>query len=147
NAATPAGQGPEAQQDKKDQPGKPAVAEPQDKDLSPATRLVEAVLDPALGVELFTDEAGRQYLPAPVAGRRETGPVRSEDCRQWLTRVYYHVEDAVLTAATRENVLAHLESEARFSSQIQKVFVRVGEHEGSIYLDLGVGMSHATRLF
>lgn len=72
-----------------------------------------------------------------INGHLETWPVKSKNFRSWLNRLYYQANDRPAAAQALLDVANFLESRALWDGQEQEVFVRLGEHAGKIYLDLG----------
>ena len=71
-----------------------------------------------------------------VEGTERTHPVDSSAFRTWL-RVNYMGEHASLPGSQAlADTVAMLASEAEFRGKEEPVFLRIGEHEGSVYLDL-----------
>jgi hypothetical protein len=86
--------------------------------------------------ELFHTENGTAYADLPIAGHRETWPVRSARCRGWLRRVYYKATGDAPSAPALNAALNLLEARAQFDGPEREVSIRVAEHAGRIYLDL-----------
>jgi hypothetical protein len=93
--------------------------------------------------ELFHDADQEAYATVEVEGHRETYALRSKAYRNWLRHRYFAGEKKVGEddpAAPRVQTLAdainQLEAKALFEGQKRKVFVRLAEHEGNVYLDL-----------
>jgi hypothetical protein len=69
--------------------------------------------------------------------RRETFPVRGQMFRSWLARRYYIQSGKAPGSQTLHDVVGVLEGKARYDGPAIPVHVRVAEHEGNIYIDLG----------
>jgi hypothetical protein len=92
---------------------------------------------------------GQEYFHAPDsiayvtvtltegAARRETLMFRSQGFRSWLARLYYMATNKAASAKAVQEALAVLEARARYDGPTVPVHVRVAEHEGCSYLDLG----------
>jgi hypothetical protein len=87
--------------------------------------------------ELFHTATGTAFADIMVDGRRETWPIRSKRFRGWLLRRYYQATGAAPSAAEMRSVLDLLEARAQFDGPERAVHVRIAEHAGHIYLDLG----------
>jgi hypothetical protein len=87
--------------------------------------------------ELFHTATGTAFADIMVDGRRETWPIRSKRFRGWLRRRYYQATGAAPSAAEMRSVLDLLEARAQFDGPERAVHVRIAEHAGHIYLDLG----------
>jgi len=96
-------------------------------------------------LEFFHDMHRQAYATVPVADHRETSAIRSRDFRFWVMQTLFNV----LGAAPRALIAACLdEFETRGVCQgSQKhVFVRVSEHAGTNYIDLGNDHWHAAEV-
>lgn len=100
----------------------------------------------ASGVETFKDETGRPYLTFAVGDHREHHPVRSQASRLLLQRLSFEEFHKLPDRDCINAVLEQVEAEAMFESEQHNMFVRVAEHEGSIYLDLGDPSWQAVRI-
>ncbi len=98
----------------------------------------DALVKLAGEAELFHAPDGTAYADVEVNGHRETWPVRSRGFRRWLCRRFY--EESGGRAPNAEALAAALnviEARAAYEGPERPVFVRVAEHEGRIFLDLG----------
>jgi hypothetical protein len=95
------------------------------------------LVDLAARVELFHSAAGTAYADLTLDGRRETWPIRSTRFRTWLRHRYYAATGRARSAAAVNSALDLIEARAQFDSPERAVHVRVAEHGGHIYLDLG----------
>jgi hypothetical protein len=100
---------------------------------SQATRLVTLAAD----TEFFHTPDGSPYATIPVAGHRETWPLRGSRYRAWLRQRFFDAEGGAPGAQALQDALGVLEGEALFRGPEQAVAVRLVEHAGAIYLDLG----------
>src|SRR5205807_1208704 len=100
---------------------------------SQATELV----DLAAAIELYRSPDGEAYADVRVAAHRETHALRSHAMRAWLARTYHATHGRVPSTDAVREALGVLEGRALWEGPVQPVAVRVGEHDGSIYLDLG----------
>jgi hypothetical protein len=90
----------------------------------------------AAGVELFHhgDEA---YATLSVLDHRETWPLKSSQFRRHLRRLFFEATVAgVPSSQAIGDAIGMLEAIAFHEGPDLPVFVRLGEHEGAIYLDL-----------
>lgn len=101
---------------------------------SQATLLVEIGKADA---HLFHDEAGELYGTVAVGGHEETHRLRSTGFRRWLTGRFYrdHATAPANEAVTQARTV--LEYEAQFNGPCEAVFLRVAEHEGDLWIDMG----------
>lgn len=97
--------------------------------------------------ELFRDPDGEPYATVRVGDHRETYRLRSKSFRLWLRHGFYLEEkakidsDEAITEAPRaqtlNDALAQLEATAIFEGPEHPVNVRIAEHGGVIFVDLG----------
>ncbi len=85
--------------------------------------------------ELFHDVNHTAY--AQVDG--VTYPVDSHDFRMWLRGEYYAITAKGPNEPAVRDAIGVIESHAVFRGREYPVFVRLGEHEGKIYIDLADG--------
>jgi hypothetical protein len=95
------------------------------------------LIDPTARVEVFRTPAGVAYADLILEGHRETWPIRSVRFRTWLRRQHYKVSGEAPSAACLNSILNLLEAQAQFDGPERAVHVRVAEHDGHIFLDLG----------
>jgi hypothetical protein len=86
--------------------------------------------------ELFHTPDGTAFATIPVADHLETWPVRSKGFRKWLAREYFNETSSAPNSDAIQSVLNVIEARAHFDSVERAVYMRVGAHEGRIYLDL-----------
>ncbi len=91
----------------------------------------------AQGAELFREPEGKAFADLEINGHRETCPVRSTGFRQWLTRGFYVETQGAPNADALQSAIGVIEAQARYDSPERAVFIRVGGHDGRVYLDLG----------
>jgi hypothetical protein len=106
-----------------------------DRESSQASKLVDLVK--AAGIDLFHDETGDPYLSLDMDGHLETWPVRARTVRSTLARLYYLDSGKAPNAQAVADALQVLEGEARFAGPERPVGVRLADHDGVLYLDLG----------
>lgn len=87
--------------------------------------------------ELFHDREGRTYADVVIAGHRETWPIDERGFGRWLRRRYHEATGRAAPAEAVRTVIATLVARASFDAPERSVFVRIGEHGGEIFLDLG----------
>src|SRR6516165_1815869 len=87
--------------------------------------------------ELFHSPDGVAYADIYRNGHRETYPVRSGDFRKWLSLCYYRENDhSAPNKDALSSAIGVIEAQATFDGQEHRVAVRIGGHDGRIYLDL-----------
>lgn len=85
---------------------------------------------------LFHDNEHRAYALVRENSIARTLPVRSREYGLLLARRYYRATNSGLPSAAKTEAIATLEGLALFEGPQEEVFVRIGEHEGRVILDL-----------
>ena len=103
-----------------------------DRDETVAERLVR------LGgqASLFHDPDKQAYATVSHTGCAETWAIRSSDFQLWLTHQFWLETHSAPSTSALKDALGVLEAKAKFAGETHKVFTRIGEHNGAIYLDL-----------
>jgi hypothetical protein len=83
---------------------------------------------------LFKTPEGEPYTTLPGG---TTHPVRSQAVRDWLTFTYYQQHGGSPNRQALDDTLNTLAAQARFQGKTEEVFVRLGWHDDSLFLDLG----------
>ncbi len=111
-------------------------ADPGDSSDAPnqATMLVRLAI--GAGAELFHNAAAECFVTVQVGGHRETWSVRSKAMRSWLVKLYYDNTAAAPNSESLNAALNVLGAMAQFDGPELSVYVRVGEYDGRLYLDL-----------
>jgi hypothetical protein len=99
---------------------------------SQATQLV----DQASETDLFHSPDGEAYATFSVGDHRETHAIRSKSFRRWLARAFYVAHGGTPGAQALQDAIGVLEGEALYGGPQHDVHVRLGEHDGAIFLDL-----------
>ena len=86
--------------------------------------------------DLFHTPAGDAYATMPVDGHAETWPLRSRGFTGWLRRAFYRAQGRPPNAQALTDALSFLEAQAQFEGDQHPVFLRVGEYDRRIYVDL-----------
>lgn len=116
-----------------------AAAKPKAK--KPATpKAADKLIRIAEAATLFHTPDGAPYADIMVGdgdkAHRETHPIRGRAFRQWLAREYH----SRFRTATQSDAIgaacAVIEARARYDGPTRPVAVRVGGHDGKLYLDL-----------
>ncbi len=138
-----------APHDVKIEPAVPAANDAEQK--SQATKLLEIV--EKLGAELFHDAAGGRFatVPTPMRGSDKLGhatySIDSRAFRDWLDYAYYQgAGSTALSEQARQGVVNMLRARALYEGAEYRVFVRVGDHDGRIYVDLCDGTGRAVEV-
>lgn len=99
---------------------------------SQATRLVTI----AQAAEFFHTAATEAYASVPVAEHRETWPVKNQAFQRWLARRFYEETGTAAGKQAIQDAITVLEGKALYDGGETAVFLRVGEQDGVLYLDL-----------
>jgi hypothetical protein len=97
-----------------------------------AAKLVEL----AEGAELFHTPTGEPFATIEVGGHHETHAVRSSALGSWLRRRYWDEYHKPVSGAPLNDALETLAARAEFGGETHSVAIRVGSHDGRLYLDL-----------
>jgi hypothetical protein len=131
-------------------PGTPAAITPVADGHSPArgrkAKQADLLIALARTAELFHAPDGVAYASIDVDGHRETHALRRKGFRTWLTREFYMGHSTAPGAQAMEDALGVLEAQACFDGPEIRTFLRVGEADGVIYLDLGDDCWRAVRI-
>jgi len=97
----------------------------------------EIIIKLASHGEFFHDCHKLGFVTLPDGNIQATYPIRSTDFRLWLRRAYFQQTGKAPSAQALNDALGVIEAQALFDGPPLPVFVRVGEHGGKVYLDLG----------
>jgi hypothetical protein len=81
--------------------------------------------------------ASEPYATFPVGGHKETWAVTGIGFRRWLSRLYYETTGRVPGSQALQDAINVLAGKAAYDGAERPVAVRLAEHNGAIYLDLG----------
>jgi hypothetical protein len=87
--------------------------------------------------ELFHDADNEPYAHAKVGGHRETYYVRSHSFQLWLRHRYFQKYKTSVNANAMTEALATITMFAVCEGPELPVHIRIAEHAGAIYIDLG----------
>jgi phage/plasmid primase-like uncharacterized protein len=87
--------------------------------------------------EFFHTPKQVPFADIRIKGIRETHPIRGKSFRRWLGYEYRQETGTVASAEALSNAIGALEGEAHYDGEERKIFIRIGGHEGKIYIDLG----------
>jgi hypothetical protein len=76
------------------------------------------------------------YISFSVDGHRENYQLKSKAVKRWLSKQLYDAEGSAAGAQALQDAINNLEAIAAFDGPEYSIFVRVGEYNGSIYVDL-----------
>ena len=97
----------------------------------------KTLIDFTKEMDLFQTPENLPYADVIVDGCRRTYQIGSEGFSRWLRKRYFDETGYAPNAESWSVAIESLKAQAEFSGQTREVFVRVGAHEGAIYLDLG----------
>ncbi|MGA2937623.1 MAG: hypothetical protein ABSF52_11060 [Syntrophobacteraceae bacterium] len=90
----------------------------------------------AADAELFHSPEDGRYAVIAQNGHREVWPIRSKGFKNWLDHRFYRDQGKPPGTQGLQDAIRLLEAKAVFDGEEHRVFVRVGEHSGNVYLDL-----------
>ena len=96
----------------------------------------QMLVDLASGVRLFHSPDQDGYARVIVADHSETWPLRGKIFKRWLTGEFYKQFGKPPHSQALQQAIAVLEARAHFDSPEHDLYIRVGEHDGRIYVDL-----------
>ena len=89
------------------------------------------------GARLFHSPDGTAYAAVEVDGHRETHAIRSVRFRDWILMRFLRRQGRAPNSQLLADALNTLRALAVYDGPEVPVFVRVAEHEGDVYIDLG----------
>jgi hypothetical protein len=98
---------------------------------------VQQLLRIARTGELFHDPTGVSFADVNVNGHRETFPIRSKRYSNCLAYAYFKQSNEAAPSQALKSTVELVEELARHDGPERRVFVRVAENGGRIFLDLG----------
>jgi hypothetical protein len=87
--------------------------------------------------ELFHDPQEVAFIALPIDGRRQVWQVESKEFRKWLAYKSFQANKAAPSDNTLNEAVQTLVGESVYQGPEKEVHIRLAEHEGKIYLDLG----------
>jgi hypothetical protein len=96
----------------------------------------DILVDLAQVAELFHTDGGAGFADIEVDGHRETWPLGSKGFRMWLTRLFFEGTGGAPSSEALKSATTVLEARAQFDAPERIVYLRAGEADGRIYLDL-----------
>lgn len=100
-----------------------------------ATRAVQLARE--AGAVFWHSPENEAFASLRIVDHLEHHPIRSRVFRLWISKTYYAATGKTLYSQALTDALAQLEAEALFGEEEHPVFIRIGEHGGRIYIDLG----------
>jgi hypothetical protein len=86
--------------------------------------------------ELFHASDSTGYADLKINGHRETWPIRNKGFRRWLGRRFFEATGTAANSEALHSAINVIEAMAHFDGPERTVFIRVGGHDGKLYLDL-----------
>lgn len=99
-----------------------------------AKALIQLALE--LG-SLWHDSTGAGWVDFAVDGIRQTARIRSKRFRDFLSRILWEREERSINSEAWSQATGTLDGLARFNHPERGAFLRVGQHDGAVYIDLG----------
>jgi len=99
---------------------------------SQATLLVELAEE----MELFHDAEGNAFITISIDQHLETWRIKSQGFRRWLNGQFWRECHKAPGAQAMQGALGVLSSKAMYEGSEHSVFVRLGEYEGAVWLDM-----------
>jgi hypothetical protein len=87
--------------------------------------------------DCFHDNTGTAYGCANIKGHRETMRMRTMAFREWLGQLFFKDQKKAPGGQALQDAINVLEGKAKFDGPERIVYLRVGELDDKIYLDLG----------
>ena len=100
----------------------------------------------ASSMELFHSSGKKAYASYSVNGHREVCAVKSSTFKLHVQGLYYRTCHTAITSKALADGLGVLEAKALYDGAEHPVFMRVGEHNGEIYIDPGTDKWSAIRI-
>jgi hypothetical protein len=100
--------------------------------------VAKILIELALGLgSLWHDSTGAGWVDFYVEGNQQTARIRSKRFRDFLAQVLWEREERSINSEGWSEAVGTLEGLARFKGPEREAFLRVGTHNGDIYIDLG----------
>ena len=93
----------------------------------------------------FHDQSGVAWITTPVGNHAEVYRLESKQGRRWLGGLFYRVEGVAIGSTGLNDAVATLSARAIHDGPEHEVHVRLAEHDGNIFLDLGDNAWRAVR--
>lgn len=103
-------------------------------DVTQAQQLIQMAQESA---DLFHAPDGEPFATASVKGHRETWRIRSREFSEWMLTQYFFRHGKPPRRQARSDAAETLAALAVHDGAERRVSVRLAEHNGAIYLDLG----------
>jgi hypothetical protein len=97
--------------------------------------------------ELFHAPDGTGYATIPVDDHLETWPIRSKGFKRWLARAFFAETSSAPNSDAIQSALNVIEARAHFDGIEHTIYIRVGAHDGRLYLDLADARWRAVEVY
>jgi hypothetical protein len=87
--------------------------------------------------KLFHTPDGEAFADIVTGNRRETHRVRGQAFRQWLRHQYFKKAKSGVNSDAMQVAVETIAAKAVFEGEENEVHIRVAEHAGAIYIDIG----------
>lgn len=91
----------------------------------------------AAEAKLFHTSDKTAFADIRIGGHRETWPVKSKGFHRWLRRAFYERHGGAPNSEATQAALGVIEAKAHYDGPELPIFLRIAEHDGKLYLDLG----------
>jgi len=109
-----------------------------DEDLGRKKPVAKVLIQLALELaSLWHDSSGAGWVDFPADGIRQTARIRSKRFRDFLSRILWEREERSINSESWAQATGTLDGLARFNHPQREAFLRVGRHDGAVYIDLG----------
>lgn len=95
---------------------------------------------------LFHDSSKETYASVTVGSHEENYRLRSTSFRRWLNERFFKEEGTAPSSEALKRALEALDAKAEFDGPSEEVFLRVAEHEGDLWIDMGTADWKAIRV-
>ena len=96
----------------------------------------DVLIELAGSAELFRTTDGVAYADIDINGHRETYRIRQKGFKQWLARRFYTEQKGAPNSEALQSAVNLIEADALFDAPQREICIRVGGHDGRLYLDL-----------
>jgi len=121
-------------------------AAPETAEKTPRPRQEDGLLAILEGVELWHSDDKVPYATIPVDGHFENHEVRSRSFRLWFGHEFFKKTKAAASKQAMEEALGHAEALAIFEGKQHVPYIRHGNLDGHLYLDLADDRWRAIRI-
>ncbi len=97
----------------------------------------DVILQLAADYDLFHTPDGTAYADVNVEGHRETFRIDGKPFEKLLKHLFYRQTSEPATPDAVRKAIDSLEAKAQYDAPTRDVHVRVAEHDGALYVDLG----------